>query len=732
MASLFRQILFDPVLPAAAIFLIGAALATAAIGTYLRVGSRLSAAQKFTLLFFRLVGIGLLLIVLLQPSRLEQLPPVLTQRVIMVGIDDSRSMAQRDVEQGTRSDAAKALLADAGLIAKDGAVTDPNLWLFRFAAEATPITSTSQLRTDGMTTRVHDSVTAMLGSLRRNTGARALILLTDGHDLELVNPSKTGFNARARQTPLYAIPVGRQGKVKDAALRITSYQPYCYVRQKARISGALRLIGCELETLDIDLLRGDKVVQSKRISAGQESEIAINFEVAEPQVGQYEYEMRVRPLEGEADQENNHAITYLNVIDQQIQVLMLEGAPYWDTSFLQRSLMRNDKMNVDIIAQYAEGKAHLVRKKTEGGPLKLPQTAEEWRHYDVVVLGRSVDRLLGADGTRRLEDYAKNGGGTVIFSRGPAFGEGTSDLDPVIWGPGMTEHVRLQAAREGQALAPFRALADAEATANDALPQLIAARAVAEKKPLAATLASALPADGADAMPGFIHRRFGEGQVLSVGVDGLWRWAFNAKVQGANTIFDRFWDQLILWLMAGRDFLPAQQFSLRASSANIPLGEKIYFRAVLRDAAQAARSVPLVVEKEGAEIVRATFAAADPATPDKVTAEFLPPKAGKYTATATFPDGSKQLARFMVFDDNVEQTEVATDTSYLRRLCESSGGRLLSPEELPRFIAELKSQNADAPAATRLHTLWDRVWCFWMIGLVFGADWFLRRRWGLC
>ena len=86
----------------------------------------------------------------------------------------------------------------------------------------------------------------------------------------------------------------------------------------------------------------------------------------------------------------------------------------------------------------------------------------------------------------------------------------------------------------------------------------------------------------------------------------------------------------------------------------------------------------------------------------------------------------------MVFDDNVEQTEVATDTSYLRRLCESSGGRLLSPEELPRFIAELKSEYTDAPAATRLHTLWDRVWCFWMIGLVFGADWFLRRRWGLC
>ena len=50
-------------------------------------------------------------------------------------------------------------------------------------------------------------------------------------------------------------------------VRITSYQPYCYVKQKARISGALRLIGCELETLSVELLRGDKVVQTQRMRA---------------------------------------------------------------------------------------------------------------------------------------------------------------------------------------------------------------------------------------------------------------------------------------------------------------------------------------------------------------------------------------------------------------------------------------------------------------------------------
>jgi hypothetical protein len=530
--------------------------------------------------------------------------------------------------------------------------------------------------------------------------------------------------------PIYAVALGKQGKVRDVSVRITSYQPYCYVKQKARISGAVRLIGCELETVNIELVRGDQVVQTQRFRGGEEPEIAVNFDVTEAAVGQYEYELRATPLEGENDRENNRALTYLNVIDQQIQVLFLEGSPYWDTTFLQRSMLRNDKMNVDSIVQYAEGKARVVRKKAGETELKIPASIEDWRHYDVVVLGRSVEKLLGVDALHHLEDYVKNHGGTVIFSRGRAFGENTpNELEPVIWSTQPTEHVRLQVAREGQALAPFRAITGPGQAEN--VPELIASYGVVEKQPLTATLAATQSAGGGDPVPGMVHRRLGDGQVLSVGVDGLWRWAFNAKIDGANTLFDRFWDQMILWLMAGRDFLPTQQFSLRASSANIPLGEKIYFRAVIRDAIGKASDIPLVLAQDQKEAGRTTLSAADIATPDKLTAEFLPTKPGKYTATAKFPDGTSQTARFIVFDDNLEQTEVATDTGFLRKLAESSGGRLLQPSELGKLLAELSNEKVDATPTRKLTSAWDRVWVFWLIGLLFGADWYLRRRWGL-
>ncbi len=723
-------LVFDPILPAGAVLLLGLALAALTVAIYRRAGARLTTLQNAVLLVCRLLGVAMVVALLLQPSRLEEIPPPVTDRVTLVAVDDSKSMAQKDVPQGTRTEAARTVLGDVELIQPDGTPADAHTHLYRFGEDAVLMKSAGELKADGASTRVHRSISTMLAELGANESARALFLLSDGHDFELVNPAKTGFAARQRGVPIYAVPLGKQGKVRDVSVRITSYQPYCYVKQKARISGALRPIGCELEMLSVELLRADQVVQTQKVRAGEEPEIAVHFDVTEPAVGQYEYELRVTPLDGEVDRENNRALTYLNVIDQQIQVLFLEGSPYWDTTFLQRSLLRNDKMNVDSIVQYAAGKARLIRKKAGETELKIPATDEDWRRYDVIVLGRSVDKLLSADAIRQLEDYAKNHGGTVIFSRGRAFSAETkNELEPVVWGVQPTEHVRLRIAREGQALAPFRTITGPGM--EDQVPELIAGYEAKEKQPLTATLASTQSAAGGEPTPGMVHRRFGDGQVLSVGVDGLWRWAFNAKVEGANTLFDRFWDQMVLWLMAGRDFLPTQQFSLRASSANIPLGEKIYFRAVMRDAAPKVRDIPLLIEQDGREAGRTTLTPPEAQTQDKLTAEFLPAKPGKYTATAKFPDGTSQSARFIVFDENLEQTEVATDTGFLRKLAESSGGRLLQPEDFGRLLAELKSEKANAAPTTRLTSAWDRAWVFWLIGALFGADWYLRRRWGL-
>jgi hypothetical protein len=728
-----NDLVLDPILPPLVIALLGAALLVLTIYLYVRVGSPIGRWRNFVLLLFRIAGLTLIVLLLLQPSRREVLPPPTRERVTVVGVDSSLSMKQRDVQDESRLDAARNLLLDSGAIARNGTVENPHVRLFEFGEDAHPIEkSILDLTASGKTTLFHKSVTTMLNASAAGEAINALILLTDGHDFELVNPVKTGAAARMRQAPIYAVVLGKQGNVRDVSVRITNFQPYSYVKQKARIDASLRLIGCELEDITVQLLRQGQIVQTKRLNAEELQEAPVEFEVVEPEVGQYEYEVHAVPLENEVDTANNSAITYLNVIDQQIRVLVLEGDPYWDTTFLQRSLMRNDKFNVDALIRYGKGRVRAIRKTPGADELRAPDKLDQLAVYDVVVLGRAVDQILEARQVELLNDYVKDRGGTVIFSRGQAFDNPSwaRDLEPVSWSETGRDRVHLDVTPEGRSLSAFRNLSDG-ASGLEALPDLLYGRTASDAKPLTATLAESVGRDDATPSPAIVHRRYGRGQVVSLGIEGLWRWGLNAKIEGINSPADRFWDQMILWLLAGRDFIPSRQFSFRPNSANILIGEKIHFRLTMREPDPHVKSVPVVVYFGEAEAGRSAMTAST-ADPGRLTAEFLPERVGRHRAVATFPDGTTQESRFIVFSENLEETEVTADTLYLRRLCESSGGRLITAAELPLLLQELNREKVDTTPQTRLKPAWNEAWVFYMVGCFLGLDWFCRRRWGLC
>jgi len=730
-------LIFNPILPAPLIGLLAAVLVALTIRIYWRVGSAIGSWRRVVLLVCRLVGILLVVALLLQPSRQTTLPPVSGGRVTLVGLDTSLSMKQRDAGNESRFDAAKNLLQQAGLVDAGGMPADPSVLLFGFAGDARPLAqSILNLQPTGTTTLFHKSIGTMLNTPAGDQAVNAVILLTDGHDFEMVNPVKTGMDAHDREAPIYAVALGQQGNVRNVSVRITGYQPYCYVGQTARIKATLRLTGCELEDLTVQLLRQGKVIQTRRVNAEQLEELPVDFDVTEPKVGQYEYEVHVLPLPMETEASTNSAITYLNVIDQQIHVLLLEGDPYWDTTFLQRSLMRDDKLDVDSIVRYGADHVRAIRKSPAAGALRLPATVDELSAYDVVILGRAVDTLPDAAASPGpaiadlLDQYVKDRGGTVIFSRGEAFSSGSgSAMEPVLWSHDTRDHIHMDATAEGRALAPFQVLSDAESS-DVALPDLVDEQTPTQTQPLTSVMAVGSTRDDPAQLAAIVHRRYGSGQVVSMGVEGLWRWSLNSKVEGATSPFDRFWDQMILWLLAGRDVIPNRQYSFRPNSANILLGDKVYFRLGMRVPDPAAKSIPVTIYYNDAN------AGSTQLTPSsggigRLGADFLPERTGRYRAVVTLPDGTTQEARFIVFTQDLEETEVATDPGYLRQLCEASGGRLLEPSELPALIKTLGAKIT--PAAPRVLTepVWDEAWIFYAVVLCFALDWYLRRRWGL-
>lgn len=724
------QIVFDPIVPVVWIVLGGLLLFAATIRVYLQVGARLSAPRKALLLLCRSLALSALLWTLLQPSRQEAVPVAKSSSVLLVGLDSSRSMRQADAAgKATRLQAAKDLVREAGLLTPSDTTA---VRFFEFGANAATLSpdNLEGLRADAPTTDFHHSVQTMLDALPGGQTAKGLVLLTDGHDLEATSPAKTAFAARTRRTPVYGVALGAQGNVRDAALHITNYQPYCFVKQRSHLTGSIRVIGCEHENLSVQLLRQSQVVKTVEINAGEQSELPVDFEVTENEPGQYEYEMRVVPLPHELDVRNNSALTFLNVIDQQISVLLVEGAPYWDTTFLSRSLFANDKVALDAVIQYMPGKMRRLRKVAGMGEPKVPATRQDFEHYDVVILGRSVDKVFGHEQIAALGEYVRDHGGTVIFARGQAY-DPPDDLDPVTWGNSGEADVSLQAGRNAGALPMLKNLVENTPGGSDAMPRLLGARRVADRKTLAAILGEAR-GGGEAGQPAMIHRRYGRGQVLSVAVEGLWRWSFNPKTTATNNLFDRYWDQLLVWLVSGADFAPSRQYSFRANTANLLLGESISLRLASRDAGSLPKELPLTILYDDKPVARTSLTPA-PDNPATLHASYLPEKTGRYRATVQLPGGGLPTeVKWMVYEDNPEEKEVAVDASYLKALCESSGGSLLSPDELKSTVERLQRPVTDLKPKVTITSLWDKTWVFYLVCSALTLDWYLRRKWGLC
>src|SRR5262245_1010379 len=110
------SLLLDPILPLPLVILLGAIFLTLTVWAYWRIGAAIERWRNILLMIFRITGIALVVLLLLQPSRQEILAPPTKERVTLVAVDTSLSMKQRDVERATRLDAAKNLLSESEIV----------------------------------------------------------------------------------------------------------------------------------------------------------------------------------------------------------------------------------------------------------------------------------------------------------------------------------------------------------------------------------------------------------------------------------------------------------------------------------------------------------------------------------------------------------------------------------------------------------------------------------------
>ena len=731
-------LVWEPAIPPALIVLIGLVLAALTVRVYSagRQKGLLSGRQRFFLMALRLIAVAGICAILFQPMIETSKARRISKRVALVGVDNSKSMTERDgTEQSTRLDTARRLLAESGLAGSGGAEESEigELRFFQFDESATPLVAQQlpALEATGETTAFHQSVSSILGELESGENGVGLFLFSDGHDFEMVSAKRTGQIARSKQVPIYPVALGKEQLVPDLSVNIASYQPHTFIKQMVRIQATMRLLGSQPRQLQVDLIREGELLRSRKLLVEAGQDVPVAFEVGEDAPGQYEYQIRVSPLPGEREVHNNSAYTFLNVSDAKIPVLLIEGAPHWDSTFMRRTLSRNARIELTTVVSM--GTAGLKTFAPDGKAEPSLQSEADFRQFPLIILGRDCDRVLDAAACLNLAQAIENGGGSLVFARGnPGDHEVFEELAPAQWADGeATGPVRVVRGKRAGQIVPLEVLATGPG-GGESLPELPIAQGIGEPKTLAAVEAVAEASDDNQTSPAFVHRRHGRGQVLAVAVGGMWKWSLNPNSESSNNVYDRFWNQLILNLIAQSGGSLNNKSSITMSSANISVGERVNFALNLVPGTAPPVSPRITIFRDE-ELVTEVPLAQSAQGEGPFTGSMLADKTGRYRGLLKL--GSDELqCRFAVYQERRETTETSVDLPYLRSLAAASGGRLLDPGGLKKAIAELAraaEAESNAPPIITRRTLWDRAGIFYLLFLLLGLEWALRRRWGL-
>lgn len=587
--------------------------------------------------------------------------------------------------------------------------------------------------------------------LRNEAGKRLLgvIVLSDGAQRAYaprdMAPQTAASHFKYLGVPLYTIPVGQSRHGQDVAVKDLLANEQVFVKNRLEIAGQIRIDGFTNRKIPVRLIVESTPGQSQTVeeievtATGDDALVPYKFTYVPPVPGEYKLTVEAVQQPGERVISNNQMTTFVNVLKGGLNVLYCEGELRWEQKYLLRALGSSPDIKVDYlrIDPY---------HPQQSRPANLSERFRPGK-YDVYILGDLDSSVFTSEELTELAQAVREGAGLIMLgglhSFGPG-GYGETPLNTVL--PVKMDRLERQplddnAGGDLQLPGPLHIRPAAQglrhftmmlgATPEDSaavwakLPPLEGANKFGALSAGAIELAS----DGKN--PLLVAQSFGNGRVMAFAGDTTWRW----WTRGFANVHKRFWRQIVLWL----------------ARKDLALEGNVWVRFQQRRLAPTQRAEFVVgAQTSGGEPVTDFTGEAEVQMPDgsRRTAQLIrqdnlltgsfrdTQAAGDYTLTVTARHKDEVLgtakSRFLVFPQDLELDNAASDMPLMESLAASTGGQRLAPEQLPELIRRLNKVDESLLIRQETkRTFWD-TWTFFVLFVsLLGVEWFLRKRWGL-
>jgi uncharacterized membrane protein len=727
-------------LPPWAVILV-AVLGLAAAGLNLLPSTVLPRRTRATLVLLRLLGVGVLLLMLAQVElRLtvdRDLPPS-----IAVLHDTSASMGLRDAAGGkTRLEAASAA-SDA---LEKAAGRRLRFARYGFTWRLAPLDA-APAATDEGATRIADALAELL---RREDRIEAVVLLTDGNDTGGDRGAQVIPLLRARGIPVYPVVFGRDDTPAMGVVRMASSAPYVRLGDTFVLSAHVSASGVAEQPVRVSLYEeGSSVPLASReqVRVGGAGPVAVSFAVKPSTPGLKTYRIAMEGLEGSASDRRLVAGHRVEVVDEKIRVLYVD-IPRDERKILGIWLARDPAVDFASLTRMPKGgwfaQGAMLHKDIQDG---LPGAEADLYQYDVIVLGDipRADFRAGGDVNETklrwlVEFVARRGGGLVTLGGRSVYGAGGYG------GSALASILPFELVAQGDSQVPgvfpieptplglshplMRLEDDAEAN-RDAwydLPRLDGCNRVGRARPGASVLA--VRTSGEDAMPVVAIQEVGKGRVLGLAIDTTWRWEMQRAAEAPDH-YRRFWGNVVRHLAPDPRMQPGRPRIAR-DRANPAVGETVSLSTRLVDPLfQPIRGAALTVHVASPSGREYDIYPADGrATPGLYEYEVTLDEPGDWTVAATYKDRvHAETIHAGPGDDELESPRAAPEA--MRALAGATGGEVVDASAMEAFARRLGASPRRVSQACTI-PLWNLPLTLATVFLVVCLDCLLRKRRGM-
>jgi hypothetical protein len=240
----------------------------------------------------------------------------------------------------------------------------------------------------------------------------AVVMVTDGGHNAGRDPREQATALRG--VPVHIIPIGTLEVPRDVILHHTHCPRAVFKNDTVLVDAMVTAYGCEGEQLQVELSSDGIPVESQSLTASSKFfDGRINFKWKAVELGRHVLRVRVAPLPHERSTENNEARAEVDVMEDTIRVLIADNLPRWEFRYLV-SLFKRDK-HVEFEQLIFEPNDDA---KNSGTTPSFPRSIQDWRRYQVVILGDVSPEQLPPAEQELLRKYVVEEGGNLIVIAG--------------------------------------------------------------------------------------------------------------------------------------------------------------------------------------------------------------------------------------------------------------------------------------------------------------------------